>query len=196
MVGTCAFRRFASLLLQEANLFVRRRRQSSDTQGSRERCRLLVIASASEAIQSGLRKRLDCFVAIAPRNDEAEGDARRWLFAIRYSLFAIRYSPLAPLQLRRRTGARPPQRKGQFDVLRPLLEMSLDRSAHDLGQCSQWLFFIELGIRDSDGQQTPIFPFEPDRRLDPGHAFEIALDRFGVFPSFDQRADHAAGGKT
>src|SRR5262249_9453050 len=113
MVGTCAFRRFASLLLQEANLFVRRRRQSSDTQGSRERCRLLVIASASEAIQSGLRKRLDCFVAIAPRNDEAEGGARRWQFAIR------------PLQLRRRAGARPPQRKGQFDVLRPLLEMSL-----------------------------------------------------------------------
>ena len=133
MVSTCAFRRFASLLLQEVYLFVRRRRQSSGAQGSREQRRLLVIASASEAIQSGLRKRLDCFVAIAPRNDEPEGDARRWLFAIRYSLFAIRDSPLPSFHLRRRAGARPPQRKGQFDVLRPLLEMSLNRAAHDLG---------------------------------------------------------------
>jgi len=30
-----------------------------------------VIASASEAIQSGIRGGLDCFVASAPRNDEA-----------------------------------------------------------------------------------------------------------------------------
>jgi hypothetical protein len=56
-------------------------------------------------------------------------------------------------------------------------------------------FFIELRISDSDGQQTPIFPFESDRRFDPGRAFEIRFDRLGVFPSFDQRADHAAGGK-
>ena len=36
--------------------------------------RMFVIASASEAIQGGLRKKLDCFVALAPRND---GDCYR-----------------------------------------------------------------------------------------------------------------------
>src|SRR6476646_2505470 len=73
--------------------------------------------------------------------------------------------------------------------------MSLDRAAYELGQCGQWLLFIELRISDGDRQQTPIFPFEPDGRFDPGRAFEIGLDRLGVFPPFDQRADHAAGGK-
>jgi hypothetical protein len=28
---------------------------------------------------------------------------------------------------------------------------------------------------------TPIFPFEPDGRFDPGRAFEIGLDRLGAF---------------
>jgi hypothetical protein len=56
--------------------------------------------------------------------------------------------------------------------------------------------FIELRISDGDGQQAPILPFEPDGGFDPGRAFEIGLDRLGVFPAFDQRADHAAGGKT
>jgi hypothetical protein len=32
----------------------------------------------------------------------------------------------------------------KLDVLGLLFEMSLDRAAHDLGQCGQWLLFIEL----------------------------------------------------
>jgi hypothetical protein len=36
----------------------------------------------------------------------------------------------------------------------------------------------------------------PTDGLTLGRAFEVGFDRLGVFPSFDQRADHAAGGKT
>jgi hypothetical protein len=53
----------------ESIFFVRRRRQSSGTK-CRDNGAGRVIASVSEAIQMGLRKNLDCFVAVAPRNDE------------------------------------------------------------------------------------------------------------------------------
>jgi hypothetical protein len=56
------------LLLQGANLEWRGGSQRSDTM-CRENGAARVIASVSEAIQSGSRRNLDCFVAIAPRND-------------------------------------------------------------------------------------------------------------------------------
>jgi hypothetical protein len=44
--------------------------------------------------------------------------------------------------------------------------------------------------------RRPFSHLNPTEGLTPGRAFEIGLDRLGVFPAFDQRADHAAGGKT
>jgi hypothetical protein len=108
------------------------------------------------------------------------------------SLLAVRCSLV---RSRHRAGTGSPQRKRQLDVLGLLLEMGLDRAADDLGQRRQWLSFVELRISNRDRQQAPIFPFEADGRFHPGCAFEIGLHRPGVFPSFDQRADHAAGGK-
>src|SRR6185437_5803922 len=53
--------------------FVRGSGRTRTHKPSRGQCRSGVIASVSEAIQSGLRKRLDCFVAGAPRNDALRG---------------------------------------------------------------------------------------------------------------------------
>jgi hypothetical protein len=88
------------------------------------------------------------------------------------ALVATRHSPRVRAHLRLPAGPGPPQRKGQFDVLGLLLEMSLDRTTHDLGERSQWLPFVELRISDGDGQQTPIGPVEANGRFDP-----VALSR-------------------
>jgi hypothetical protein len=65
---------------------------------------LVVIASESEAIQGGSREKLDCFVAVAPRNDEM-CSARRLVL---WTPFA---APRTPLALRRRFSSRHCERK-------------------------------------------------------------------------------------
>src|SRR5579872_779497 len=63
-IGTC----FHSSILAEASTWIKGIPSWSSTSG--------VIASASEAIQSGRRRTLDCVVACAPRNDD--GKSRRF----------------------------------------------------------------------------------------------------------------------
>jgi hypothetical protein len=85
----CAFRRFASLFVQEANPFLRvvvcraRARRRSETG--------VVCASLRAPAKQprGFRKRLDCFVAVAPRNDAIRSDFHPAHSAPGYSLLAI-----------------------------------------------------------------------------------------------------------